>query len=82
MKWKLHPTVPTAASGDCSLPLAAFCKQFVLEQGFEMVGGFLMSQTLAMVTWQKHLLAAERRLWRRGEQVQHEGLGRGQERGQ
>ena len=44
-------------------PLAAFCKQFVLKQGFrDGRRGFLMSQTLAMVTWQKHLLAAERRL--------------------
>ena len=44
-------------------PLAAFCKQFVLKQGFrDGHRGFLMSQTMAMVTWQKHLLAAERRL--------------------
>ena len=44
-------------------PLAAFCKQFVLKQGFrDGRRGFLMSQTMAMVTWQKHLLAAERRL--------------------
>ena len=44
-------------------PLAAFCKQFILKQGFrDGQRGFLMSQTLAMVTWQKHLLAAERRL--------------------
>ena len=44
-------------------PLAAFCKQFVLKQGFrDGRRGFLMSQTMAMVTWQKHLLAAETRL--------------------
>ena len=44
-------------------PLAAFCKQFVLKQGFrDGRRGFLMSQTMAMVAWQKHLLAAERRL--------------------
>ena len=44
-------------------PLAAFCKQYVLKQGFrDGRRGFLMSQTMAMVTWQKHLLAAERRL--------------------
>lgn len=44
-------------------PLAAFCKQYVLKQGFrDGRRGFLMSQTMAMVTWQKHVLAAERRL--------------------
>ena len=44
-------------------PLAAFCKQFVLKQGFrDGRRGFLMSQTMAIVTWQKHLLAAEIRL--------------------
>ena len=44
-------------------PLAAFCKQWVLKRGFlDGWRGFLMSQTVAMITWQKHLLAAEQRL--------------------
>ena len=44
-------------------PLAAFCKQWILKRGFlDGRRGFLMSQTMAMITWQKHLLAAERRL--------------------
>ena len=43
-------------------PLAAFCKQWFLKGGFlDGRRGFLMSQTMAMITWQKHLLAAEKR---------------------
>ncbi len=44
-------------------PLAAFCKQWILKRGFlDGRRGLLMSQTMAMITWQKHLLAAEQRL--------------------
>ena len=63
-------------------PLAAFCKQFVLKQGFrDGRRGFLMSQTMAMITWQKHLLAAERRLLDQ-EANQSSTKGEAKERGQ